>query len=342
MNESVLHSSCFTLLPILILPKLVCSIWCLLIVALATANSLPSITLSGIPVNDPVAQCEDQQIVIPLKRAGNLFLIEAVVDSVAGDFIFDTGAPYLVLNQNYFRQLQPQQNLITAGVGNTNTAVRTVVHSLSFSGIRYNDIDVDLTDLSHIEDSRNFRLLGLLGTNLFMDFHVEVNMVTRQMTLTRLNAGGDPVLSSIDSLVASHQPDLCSPFQYCDHKIMMNVTVAGKKLNWMLDSGAETNVADVLSGKKVLDDFIVLRRTSLSGTAGVSQDVLTGILPELSIGKQHFQMQQTIVTSMREMNEACNMYIDGVLGYSFLSQGVYTLNFRKREFCIYLYNSLNR
>ncbi|MBL0316970.1 MAG: hypothetical protein IPP69_14880 [Flavobacteriales bacterium] len=67
--------------------------------------------------------------------------------------------------------MQPQQNLITASVGNTNTAVRTVVHTLSFSGIRYNDIDVDLTDLSHIEDSRNFRLLGLLGTNLFADFH---------------------------------------------------------------------------------------------------------------------------------------------------------------------------
>ncbi|MBL0316971.1 MAG: hypothetical protein IPP69_14885 [Flavobacteriales bacterium] len=95
------------------------------------------------------------------------------------------------------------------------------------------------------------------------------------MTLTRLNAGGDPALSSIDSLVASHQPDLCSPFQYCDHKIMMNVIVAGKKAQLDVDSGAETNVADVLSGKKVLDDFIVLRRTSLSGTAGVSQDVLT-------------------------------------------------------------------
>lgn len=307
-----------------------------------TSGLATSIVLSGLPVRDPIAETEAQQIVIPLKRAGNLFLIEAVVDSIVGDFIFDTGAPYLVLNQNYFRQLLPLSTITASGVGNSNQATRAQIQSLTFSGVHYRDVEVDLTDLSQIEDSRNFRLLGLLGTNLFTDFHVEVNVVTRQMTLTRLDVSGNPVNTSPDSLVATHAPDLCAPFLYCDQKVMMNVTVSGKKLNWMLDTGAETNVADVLSGKKVLNDFIVLRRSSLSGTAGVSQDVLTGILPELSVGKQEFQMQQTIVTSMRELNEACSMYIDGVLGYSFLSQGVYTLNIRKREFCIYLYNSLNR
>lgn len=301
-----------------------------------------TIHLSGLSANDPKAICDEKQIVIPLKRVGNLFLIEAMADSVVGDFIFDTGAPYLVLNQNYFRQLSNQGELSASGIGQSNSAVRSELTSFEFFGVKYAEVEVDLTDLRVIEDSKKFRLLGLLGTNLFKDFHVEVNVVSRQLTLTRLDENDHPLTTSTDSLVMKNSPDFCAPFQYCDNKIMMSVNISGKRLNWMLDSGAETNVADVLSGKKVLDDFIVLKRTSLAGTAGVTQDILTGILPMMSVGKQNFAMQQTIVTSMREMNEVCSVYIDGILGYSFLSQGIYTLNFRKKEFCLYLYNSLNR
>src|SRR3954454_17668013 len=44
--------------------------------------------------------------VIPFTRAGNLILIQATVDTMVGNFILDTGAPYLVLNITYFRDYQ--------------------------------------------------------------------------------------------------------------------------------------------------------------------------------------------------------------------------------------------
>ncbi len=43
-------------------------------------------------------------IVIPLKQAGRLFLIEARIDDQEGNLIFDTGATGLVLNRTYFRK----------------------------------------------------------------------------------------------------------------------------------------------------------------------------------------------------------------------------------------------
>ncbi len=47
---------------------------------------------------------------IPLKRIDNLLLMEAEVDGLRGNFIFDTGAPGLVLNTTYFRQQAIKKN----------------------------------------------------------------------------------------------------------------------------------------------------------------------------------------------------------------------------------------
>lgn len=40
---------------------------------------------------------------LPFTKVGNLMIVKARVDSVEGNFILDTGAPYLVLNLTYFR-----------------------------------------------------------------------------------------------------------------------------------------------------------------------------------------------------------------------------------------------
>src|SRR6476469_529605 len=42
-------------------------------------------------------------LTIPIKRSQNLILLEGEIDGQQGNFILDTGAPYLVLNQTYFR-----------------------------------------------------------------------------------------------------------------------------------------------------------------------------------------------------------------------------------------------
>jgi len=52
---------------------------------------------------DPLPTGEFTTIVIPIKRAQNLIVVEAKIDTMQGNFILDTGAPYLVLNQTYFR-----------------------------------------------------------------------------------------------------------------------------------------------------------------------------------------------------------------------------------------------
>lgn len=302
------------------------------------------VRLSGIKTEAPIPQGDWQFQVIPLKRAGNLILIEGTVDSISGNFILDTGAPYLVLNQTYFRSYQPNTASASVGVSGLSEVARTQIPRLDFGGIFYEHVDADVINLSHIEDQKKVRVLGLIGTNLFSGLQISIDLVKNQLFVYRLDSKGNPqsladTLSS-DSLRIDRIPDLQFNFNYCDEKIFIPVEINGQKMNWILDTGAETNVVDAWSKKKVIRDFVVNRRINLVGSTGEKQEILLGVMPETSVGNISFPMQQTIVTSMQELSETCSLYIDGILGYSFLSQGIFTINFVKKEFSMYFYNSI--
>ncbi len=58
-----------------------------------------TIEISG----DPLIEADTASCIIPFTRVEKLILIKGRADSTEGNFIFDTGAPGLVLNVSYFR-----------------------------------------------------------------------------------------------------------------------------------------------------------------------------------------------------------------------------------------------
>jgi len=105
-----------------------------------------------------------ESVIIPLKRTGRLFLIEAVIDGEEGNLVFDTGAIGLVLNKTYFRNHTASFKGTAGGVtGSGNQISTTVAARMELSGIRYDKTDADMASLGHIEDRRGVKILGLLG-----------------------------------------------------------------------------------------------------------------------------------------------------------------------------------
>lgn len=293
---------------------------------------------------DPPAEGEWTRLVMPLKRSGNLLLVQGKIDSIQGDFILDTGAPYLILNSTYFHQYATGNGSANSGVNGSNAAVkRGFVPEVAFGDLQYKNVDTDIIPLGQLENKVGSKILGLFGTNLLADFKVYIDPVQGQMILYRKNAQNKYIESpELDSLVlspASKLPDLKIAFKWCDNKIFMPVEVAGVSMNWMFDTGAESNVIDAMVKKKALKEFNVQRRVTLTGTGGAKQEVFLGTLNELSVGEQKFEMQTTILTGMKELNEACSVFVDGILGHSFYSQGIFSIDFSSREFCLYLYNT---
>lgn len=52
---------------------------------------------------ESIFPAKTDSVVIPLKRAGRLLLIDARVEDQTGNLVFDSGANGLVLNSTYFR-----------------------------------------------------------------------------------------------------------------------------------------------------------------------------------------------------------------------------------------------
>jgi len=69
---------------------------------------------------------ELESVVIPLRRIGKLFLIEAKIDNTAGNFLFDTGAAQLVLNSTYFRKYMTTNGGEGGGITGTTGTVQHV------------------------------------------------------------------------------------------------------------------------------------------------------------------------------------------------------------------------
>jgi predicted aspartyl protease len=293
------------------------------------------------PLSAPLdLQGEWQELVVPLKRAGGLFLIEVQIDSVVGDFLLDTGAPYVVLNATYFRSYATGAQQPAVGVnGDVSSQTTTgVVNRLQLNKAFCENVQVDIQSLAQIEDAKGVRIMGLLGANVFSNLWMRIDTRTNQLVVRK--SGEFPALNALDSLLSRQLPDIEIPFKYCDDRIFIPITIEGKKMNWMLDTGAESNVLDSWNNKKVMKEFVVTRRINLTGSTGEKQDVLLGFIEQMKVGEVAFTTQQAIVTSMRELSETCSVFIDGVVGYPFLSQGIYELDFSKKIFRMYLYNNL--
>ena len=69
-------------------------------------NEIVFISNESVKIEYVKSSNRKDSILIPLKRAGNLFLIEARIDTMVGNFIVYLGAPYLVLNATYFRDYE--------------------------------------------------------------------------------------------------------------------------------------------------------------------------------------------------------------------------------------------
>ncbi|MEM6807518.1 MAG: retropepsin-like aspartic protease, partial [Bacteroidota bacterium] len=145
-------------------------------------------------------ECEEPVVTIPLKRAGRLLIIEAEVDSIRGNFIFDTGAPYLVLNKTYFRGYKKRKRGTASGIAGSE-AIRSInVGHLSFRGISYHDLNADLANLGAIENVRGIKILGLLGFSLFKEFEMEIDVRNGVLKLYKTDSEGE-TLSPVPSAV---------------------------------------------------------------------------------------------------------------------------------------------
>lgn len=270
--------------------------------------------------------------VIPFSRAGNLIILRARADTMEGNFILDTGAPHLILNLTYFRHYKStqkhdeEQSSIT---GPGAAIVKTMITDFRIGRLRYSRTDADMVNLGHIENTRGVKILGLLGLELFKDCELIIDFDNSLIYLHRLGRKfaskyKNPQLSdtSLYSVV---------PIEIMDNKIITRTELSGKKLVFVIDSGAESNLLDSRLPNKIFEQVIVTGRVMLSGAGLRKVEALSGDMKQLRIGNKLISNLPVVITNFEKTCVSYNGCMDGMLGLDILSIHKIGFNFITRK-----------
>lgn len=276
---------------------------------------------------------EFESLVIPLKKAGRLFLVEADVDGTIGNLVFDTGADKLVLNLTYFRKNLTEVQETAGGVaGGMRTIHRTHVQKVNASGLIFNQIMADVVGMGAIENRRGEMILGLLGIGLFEDFELVIDLQQSILEVHRLDRKGSRLLPAAVPIL----PDFKGRVTPRNRVLFLKATIAGKPVEFCLDTASETNVISNTAPGKVLETISITSRTELTGVGGDDREVLRGTMNEFMLGELKCRPMQTIVANLSSISQAYDYPVSGILGYDFFVQGKICINLVTKEIGVFL------
>jgi predicted aspartyl protease len=268
-----------------------------------------------------------QSLVIPLRRAGKLFLIEAKIDDQTGNFIFDTGASGIVLNSTYFRRYFTTANDGGGITGGSGKIGRTIVKWIQIPGMSYENITADVADLSHLENRRGVKVLGLFGISLLKNCEIIIDFNRNELYLYGLDKTG----KRLDTRDPEFRADMVQKIEVYHDVMFMKATIGGKVLNFCLDTGAESNVISSSAPKKILNSLTILRRSDLLGVGKATSDALLCSLNDLSVGGRKLPEMNAIIADLGDMSAFFGYAVDGMLGYDFFGMGKVSVNLRSHE-----------
>jgi len=286
---------------------------------------------------DPIITTDSANCVIPFTRVGNLIVVKGEVDGMEGNFILDTGAPKLILNLTYFRNYASSSSAAedeSGGItGGTAGAAPTMVTKFSFGPVHYQEVEADRINLGHIENSKGIKILGLLGMQLFRKFEMildyEKNLLYLHLITRKESSSYKSEMLADTSLYNEF------PIDIMEDKLITYGHMAGKKLIFVIDTGAESNVLDSRLPNKIFENVAITRRILLTGSGNKKVEALYGDMKNMKMGDLDIASLPVLVTNLEKMCFSYNKCLDGMLGFDFLSMHKIGFNFVKRKMYIW-------
>jgi hypothetical protein len=266
---------------------------------------------------------------IPFRNLGKLIRVQATVNGKKGYFILDSGAPFLVLNSQYFPHLGTELRLVnvsgvTGGVKNVRTAM---IDAFEWGGIQYSSLRCHVVDLLHLERKPSDSIFGLIGFEIFRDLEMLMDYDASTIVLYKLNDAGNRIEYDVDY----QTPEYIVPFTYKGHLPIVEASIAGVGLRLGIDTGAEFTLLSNVLDSVVLRSFIRERKMPLRGSGKGIVDAWLGRIEDMKLGNAAYISQAALLVDIKETNETFDTRLDGLLGQPFLRYRRTVMNFRKKE-----------
>ncbi len=259
--------------------------------------------------------------IVPFTMLEGMMVVEATVNNKKGNFIIDTGAPTLVLNE------QPTANHQITGRGISEGLVtdEVTVEEFNWSGINKTNVDAFKVDISHLEKVSGKTLAGIIGYDILKEVELLVDYQSQTV-----------VLSPVKSKSRFNEPIAVIPFTMQAHLPVIKVKIGKKKLRLALDTASESNILDSKIFGKINANLI--SNQQVGEIQGVDQQIKTVKVADIAntqVKDLPFKDMPYLFTDLSHLKTQSGLAIDGLLGYPFFKQGKMSINYKEQKIYVW-------
>ena len=251
---------------------------------------------------------------------GGMIFIEANVNGKMGTFILDTGAPGVILNE---KPMKKSEDLVAGGLNGTVEIGEVDIENFAWGIINLSNIKGYSLDISHLEESFEKEIAGLIGFNVLSDFELLFDYENKQVQILSAHK---------NELHKNNKPLQKVAFQKQGHLPVIQAKIGNKKYYFGIDTGAEVNLLDAAILSTLEDGILQINEsTTIQGLDNSSQLVQTGTIKNTKIQAANFPEMDYLFVDFSEVNKNREIKIDGLLGFTFLTESKVSINYKKQK-----------
>lgn len=265
---------------------------------------------------------------IPFQIIGKLLVIQATIANQTGNYIVDTGTPHIMLNSKYFSGgARTSKDRLFNALGGQVSNIETRHADVYIGAFFHANMEVMITDISHIEDTKNIKILGFIGFNFFKNYEVYFDYQIQEIILYELDTERnkfvedfyyEPPFDTFDVKMNHHFP--CLPVRVGETELLLG-----------LDTGSETTLLRKRLKNKLKDQFIEKHKVKVMGFDNNPFVVPFGELPNLKVGELEYPLREVVLADISSYNQELDFLMDGLLGFEFFYRYPIAINFQKKE-----------
>lgn len=270
----------------------------------------------------------EAETTVPIQVVGNRPVIELKINGQAEPlrFVLDTGSGISVISEETAKRLKIDpvtRGGFAKGIGGNGRfeIVYGFLREVEIGEIDIRNVPVYIRKFH--SDGGNID--GYIGLSLISKFLTTLDYGARSFTLTKKDSEG----------MAEAREAISLPLRLTSSGFLSGeVTVEGieEPLNFIVDTGASVSVIshDVASSEPV-SSFVKTEKMRVIGSAGITDDVPSFLLPRVSFGSHSRKSITAIALDLDMINEASGFEQAGILGGNFLRNYRMTFDFKNSK-----------
>ena len=253
---------------------------------------------------------------------GGLIFVEAELNGVTQKFILDTRSEHLIINSDVPTSRRPIA--VMKAVGGSKKIYKAKNIEFDWNGKKANRQLKYSVDLGNITKAKNKEFAGMTGYDQVKKQELFVDYKNKKVFLISKNN---------KDFFEHHEMVEKIRFRMVGHLPVVKVEIGKKKYYFAIDTGAEVNVIDKKFRGKIPKEMIVLNSTKkiMSGNNNEITVPATTI-KSMKVGDSKYENMAFAFSDLSFLT-LDGFKIDGLLGYPFLNQAKFSINYKKKNLC---------